>query len=128
MSVTIECCDVRQRVKLTVLGAGGSATPITDEVEQAIGARPALQGWDWVVDLRKQVPAAPWDIPRLVALMDSPDFHSHTVIVTGDPAAEAWVRILNSQFRARRHWVASTPAAAAALLDAKSGRYCRLRD
>lgn len=129
MSISIDCCEVQRRVTLSVTATAIGATPITDRVEAAVADRPALAGWDWIVDLRTHVPPPPWDIPRLVEFMDSPEFQSHTVIVTGDPAVEAWVRILNSQFRARRHWVASTPLTAAALLDSKSasGGYCRLQ-
>lgn len=128
MSVTIECCDVQQRVTVTVVRAEPGGTPISDAVQDRVRRRPALRTWDWIVDMREHVPPPPWNVPRLIDLMDSPLVQSHTVIVTGDTAAEAWVRILNSQFRARRHWVASTPAAAAALLDAKSTTDCRLRD
>lgn len=125
MSVSIDLCERQRRVTVAVTSAE-AGTPVTDQVEKAILARPALKHWDWIVDLRNQGPSPPWNVPRLRALMDSPPELSHTVIVTGDPAAEAWVRILNSQFRSRRHWVASTPGAAAALLDARSAGYCRL--
>lgn len=118
MSITLDYRETDRRVVITVATACEGSC-FTDHVVAAVRARPEIAGWDWISDARGQVRnTSPSDVARLVEVLDGAEHLAHSVVVTGHRASEAWVQILNSRFRARRHWLVPSLPAAIRLLDA----------
>lgn len=117
MPVTLELDEPKRRV-LALIEPDHDGIPLTDRLAEVVEQRPNLGGWDWIVEVRGKLPkAVPWNLERLVSVFDCPASPADTVVVSTDPIADAWARVLSSNFRVRRHWVMSSRAAARELLD-----------
>ena len=109
-----------RRVVMTV-GEGTRGPDLGRLVKEAVRARPALADWDWINDLRHPVEdSSADDIPKLAEVFDPVSTRpTWTVLVSHDPGLAMWAKVMDHQFKFRRHLTASSIEAAMALLDHK---------
>lgn len=122
MDFNIRFLDAERRVLLTP-GAGMRGPRLTDLVIQALADRPEIADWDWVNDLREPIEdSSSDDIVPIAAAFDAVSaVPTWTVFVTRDSNLRLWAQVMDHQFKHRRHLIAESPEAAAALLDRKRG-------
>lgn len=98
---------------------GGTARRLLDEVLAVVKARPDLWAWDWIV----YTPVLPEDasidqIAQLAQLYaDAAKAEVLTIFVSHDPSLHLWARVMDFQFRPRKHVVVATLQAAEARLE-----------
>ena len=120
MSIHLTYHDAERRVLLTP-GEGVRGPALTDHVIRAVTERPEIADWDWINDLRIPVEdSSSDDIVRIGAAFDAVStVPAWTVFVTRDPNLGLWARVMDHQFKHRRHLIADSPEAAAVLLERK---------
>lgn len=127
MPVSITLMDAERRVVLTTSNDARSSQ-VADVIIRSISERPELRLWDWIQDLRQGCEdASIADVDRLVsvfAAVNQPQ--AGTVFVTHDRTMSMWARVMDHQFKNRRHWVVATLEAADELLsEYRSGTSAR---
>ena len=92
-----------------------------------IEAQPILTNWNWIIDDRG--PMDDVDVAEMArtgevfrALASKRSGYAITIVVTSDPHFAPWAKVMDLNYGNRRHYAATTRAAAEALLGSLTGQ------
>lgn len=116
------CIQVRleeglRRAWLTVLPEPETST-VAATVLRLTAKRPALGGWDWIIDTRNpHAQATPEELDCIAGAFNAmTSQQSYTIFISNDPATYDRCALLAQKFLNRRHLVAQSEAEARGLL------------
>lgn len=117
MSIQVKLEEGLRRAWVTVLPEPETTT-VAATVLRLTEQRPALGGWDWVIDTRNpHAQATPEEIDSIAAAFNAvTSRQSYTIFISHDPATYDRCAVLGRKFRDRRHLVARSVAEARSLL------------
>lgn len=117
MSIEVKLDEGLRRAFLTI-PPGPSGDTVADRVLRLTGQRPALGGWDWIIDIRNpHVQATLEEIESIAAAFNAATSkQSYTIFISNDPATYDRCALLGPKFVHRQHLVAGSVAEAHRLL------------
>ncbi|GAA0870763.1 hypothetical protein GCM10009116_26000 [Brevundimonas basaltis] len=117
MSIDVKLNEGLRRASVTVL-PGPQTKTVADAVLGLTTKRPALGGWDWIIDIRNpHVQATLEEIESIAAAFNAATSQqSYTIFISNDPGTYDRCALLGPKFVRRRHLVATSMAEALSLL------------
>lgn len=117
MSIQVRIDEQLRQVWVTVLPVPQTTT-VAETILALTEQRPALGGWDWIIDTRNPHELATIEeIDRIAGAWNAVNStQSHTIFISDSPSTYDRVALLGRKFRNRRHLVARSPSEARSLL------------
>ena len=117
MCIRVKLDEGLQRAWITVLPEPQTTT-VAETIVRLTKQRPALGGWDWIIDVRNpHAQATPEEIETIAAAFNAATSkQSYTIFISDDPATYDRCALLGRRFHYRAHLVARNGAQANSLL------------
>lgn len=117
MCIRVKLDEGLYRAWVTVLPEPQTST-VAETIVRLTSQRPALGGWDWIIDTRNpHAQATPEEIETIAAAFNAATSkQSYTIFISNDPGTYERCAVLGRKFQHRHHLVARSVAQATSLL------------